>query len=63
MEKAEEFEKNKEENKDDPKSTLILSKRELLPDFNLDAQRPEQVYNFNSSIVFCLKSFSHSLSL
>lgn len=48
--KAEGFEKDQKDGKEDPKSTLILSKRELLPEFNLDAVDPEHVYNFNSII-------------
>jgi len=50
LEKAEKFEKSNEENKEDPRSAFILSKREMLPEFNLDAQEPEQVYNFDSII-------------
>ena len=49
MEKAEEYVKEREEKKDDSNSSFIQSKRELLPEFNIDAQDPEKIYSFFSS--------------
>jgi len=49
-EKAEEYKKDMEEKKEDPIHALIQSKRELLPEFDLEAREPSKIYNFFSLI-------------
>jgi len=47
-EKAEVYKKDMEEKKEDPLHALIQSKRELLPEFDLEAKEPSKIYSFFS---------------
>lgn len=58
MEKAVEFEKDLEEKKEDPLSSFIQTKRETLPEFNLEAEEPGKIYSLHSSIILILLKFS-----
>mmetsp|Transcript_37653 Transcript_37653/g.33671 ORF Transcript_37653/g.33671 Transcript_37653/m.33671 type:complete len:254 (+) Transcript_37653:292-1053(+) len=49
-EKAEIFEKEREEKLEDPMAAAIQSRRDILPEFSLDATKPDKIYNLFSII-------------
>jgi len=50
VEKADFLEKQLKENPEDADTLNVASKRDLLPEFSLDARLPEQIYKLNSII-------------